>query len=382
MEDFSMRSRRTRTPLVIAILLALSVAIRPTASWADPLASEAQALLDQTLAQENLAGMTAAIAQGDRIVWVGAAGYRDVENEVPATPDMVNRIASLSKPMTAVAVMQLVDYGRLDLEDPLQTYVPAWPDTPGGDIKIIHLLTHTSGVKHYTGADNRPRDHYASLRDAVEYIMNRRHAFPPGDRYLYTTYGYTTLGLVIERASGLAYRDYMRDYVWRPAGMRHTSLEDRSKDPPQEKSKLYRRNGEGAIEEDEYTDLSVKYPGGGIQSTAADVLRFAIAFENERLLPSQRIEQMMTIPKLRNPRTDERPQYGFGWGIGRNDDLGSLLYHAGGQSGTAAYLLICRDAGIATTVLCNTSATGAPKDLAFAFARLAAGLPAEAPAAQ
>lgn len=373
-------STRLAGAVVLSIALLAQGLSRPAS--AEDLAGQAQALLESTLARENLAGMTAGIAQGDRILWLGAAGFRDVENKIPAAPDMVNRIASISKPMTAVAVMQLVDYGRIDLQDPLRKFVPAWPETPGGEIQIIHLLTHTSGVKHYTGTDNRPFDHHASLQEAVESIMNRRHAFPPGDRYLYTTYGYTTLGLVIERASGLSYEDYMRDYVWLPAGMRHTSLEDRSKPEPETKSKLYRRNGDGEIEEDEYTDLSVKYPGGGIQSTAGDILRFAIAFENERLLPRARMEQMMTIPQLSNPRTDERPQYGSGWGIGETDGLGALLYHSGGQSGTATYLLICRDTGIAAAVLCNTSETGAPKDLAFALARLAAGLPAETSAAE
>jgi CubicO group peptidase (beta-lactamase class C family) len=250
-----------------------------------------------------------------------------------------------------------------------------------GEIQVLHLLTHTSGIKHYAGNATRTYTQYETLTDAVAFIMNRRGgiALPPQERYIYTTYGYTVLSLVIERASGSRFADYMRESVWLPAGMQNTSLEVTGESVPN-KSKLYRKGEGGNIEDDDYDDLSAKAGGGGIQSTAADLLRFAIALENERLLTRESMDQMLYLPPLKDPRGDEREQYGSGWGFGDSPTLGKILSHSGGQSGTSTFLLICRDHDVAVSVLSNTAETGAPYDLAYSLARLAAGVPAPEPA--
>jgi hypothetical protein len=99
------------------------------------------------------------------------------------------------------------------------------------------------------------------------------------------------------------------------------------------------------------------------------------------LLKRETMDQMMYIPPLNNPRTDQRPQYGLGWNVGHNEGLGATISHSGGQSGTSTYLLICRDRGIAVSVMSNTAGTGSPANLAYALARLTAGVPEPAPVA-
>jgi len=371
------RPERTAWPALLVLALALGLA---TAAQAEPETQAFQAHLEATRAKDNIAGMTAGVARNGKIIWLGASGLMDVEQNVPANPGMIHRIASIAKPMTAVAVMQLQQYRRLNVQDPLRNHLPYWPELDEGEIRIQHLLNHTSGIKHYTGADNRPFENYPTLRDAVEFIMMRRHGPAPGDRYAYSTYGYTVLGAVIEAASGLAYGDYMRDYVWVPAAMRHTSLEVQGA-PVENKSKLYRHDRDGNIVDDDYTNLSVKYPGGGIQSTAGDLLRFAIAFENETLLQRASRDEMLTITELRNPRTDDRPQYGYGWNLHEHERLGRTLFHSGGQAGTVSFLLIARDRNVAVSVLSNTSRVGDISALAWNLAERAAGThtPAHAP---
>ncbi len=337
----------------------------------ETLQDRAQAFLIAGASEGGLPGATAGIAIDGAIVWVGAAGYSDVENKVAAVPDMVHRIASISKAMTATAAMQLVEQGKLDLDAPLRRYVPIWPQNPEGEILIRHVLNHTSGIKHYQGRENRTTEQYATLLDAVGLFKDRALAFAPGTGYSYTTYGYTALGAAIENASGMPYGDYMRAHVWGPAGMNDTSLEVFGADVPN-KSKLYRRSSSGPIA-DFHDNNSVKYPGGGIQSTAGDLLRFATAFESGKLVSLETIERMVevvTLPDSPNNRLD----YGFGWLVGNSDEFGRFIRHDGGQSGTSTNLVILRDRRIAVSVLSNLNDASRPVgDLTWGLVAIAAG---------
>ena len=241
--------------------------------------AQAQAVLQAPVERGALVGVSAALSRDGELRWEGGAGFRDRDVGLPAEADMVHRIASITKSMTAVAVMQLVEKNRVNLDAPLQTYIPEFPVSDKGTIQIRHLLTHTSGIRHYRVKENRPFTHYASLDDAIKLFWGRPLAAAPGERFVYTTYGYTTLGVVIERASGQSYEDYMAEQVWALAGMTHTGLEIHGQEGPN-RSKLYRKNRAGEIEDDDLTDLSVKVPGGGLVSTAGELVRFGNASES------------------------------------------------------------------------------------------------------
>lgn len=351
-----------------ALLAALILA---APALADDLAARAQAILDQAMADGGLPAVTAGIAKDGQIVWAGAAGYMDVENKIAAVPDMVHRIASISKAMTATGAMQLVEQGKLDLNAPLRQYVSSWPQNPEGEILVWHLLTHTSGIKHYQGRENATTEHYDSLLDAVELFKARPLAFAPGTGFNYTTYGYTALGAAMESASGENFGDYMRAHVWAPAGMANTSLEIYHQPVPN-KAKLYRRSSNGPVP-DRDDDNSVKYPGGGIQSTAADLLRFGIAFEENRLVSAETMARMLEVPQLPVPPKDPL-NYGLGWLIGTSEDFGDFIRHDGGQSGTSTNLLILRDRDIVIAVLCNLySASREVGNITWSLAALADG---------
>lgn len=347
----------------------LMVFLRLVPSHAESaMALDAQAVLDAKRADRTLAGVTAAVAIDHELVWEGGAGMRDREQSVPAEASMLHRVASITKSMTAVAIMQLVESGKIDLDASLQTYLPDYPESDRGTIRIRHLLAHTSGVRHYVGKENRPFNHYDTLADALAVFQDRRIAFEPGDRYLYTTYGYTILGAVIEAASGMSYEEYMKEFVWAPSGMQATSLEMHGEQDPTQ-SKLYRKNDAGEIEEDEYTDLSIKYPGGGLVSTSGDLVRFAIAFEAERLVSGKTRTAMLEIPPVSKPR---RVPYALGWMVWDSETYGTYLHNDGGQSGTSTYLVILPEQKIAVAVMANLSNEGrAVRDIAFSLVDLA-----------
>jgi len=313
----------------------------------------AQGVLQTPVESGALIGVSAAISKDGDILWEGGAGYRDRDAQLPADANMVHRIASITKSMTAVAVMQLVEEHRIDLDTSLQTYIPDFPKSDKGTIQIRHLLTHTSGIRHYRGKENRPFTHYASLDDAIKLFQDRTLAAVPGERYVYTTYGYTTLGVVIERASGKSYGDYMSDHIWKPAGMIHTAIEIHGQSGPN-RSKLYRRNREGALEDDDLTDLSIKIPGGGLVSTAGDLVRFANAFEEDRLVSAETRSQMFVVPQIEKRRLP----YASGWMVWESETYGDYYHNDGGQAGTSTYLAVFPEHRIAVAVIGNVARAG------------------------
>jgi CubicO group peptidase (beta-lactamase class C family) len=190
-----------------------------------------------------------------------------------------------------------------------------------------------------------------SLVEAMDRFKDRDLVGSPGKVYQYTTYGYVVLGVIIQKLSGMPYEGYMKKHIWEPAGMNTTSVENKSTTYPN-KSALYKVTDKGELKKDYDTNLSIKVPGGGIQSTAGDLLRFGQALIDNTLLKKETLEQMMEDPQIRkggNP-------YGMGWFLyGKSDsENGRVIGHSGSQAGTSTQLLILLDKGIVVSCMSNT----------------------------
>ncbi len=127
-------------------------------------------------------GLAAAIVVGETVVWAAGFGWADLEVSVPVSPASVFRIASISKSITATAVLQLVERGLVSLEDPIQRFAPWFPRKPQGEIRIRHLLTHTSGIRHYRGNEMNSRETYPSVERAAAIFKDDPLLFAPGDQ--------------------------------------------------------------------------------------------------------------------------------------------------------------------------------------------------------
>jgi CubicO group peptidase (beta-lactamase class C family) len=148
-----------------------------------------------------------------------SAGIRDKRNLTPFLPDTVNRIASITKPMTAIAIMQLYEKGVLDIDAPIQTYMPDF-SVKGQKMTIRHILRHESGMSHYTSKlDAMSFERYESLTSAVDFIARRELLSNPGNQYHYSSFGYTVLGRIIEIVSGQHFEDYLSKHIWQVANM-------------------------------------------------------------------------------------------------------------------------------------------------------------------
>ena len=348
---------------ILLIVFTLSVQIT-FAQWTTTekkqLGEKAQAILDQAISLNDFVGASAGVAQHGELLWKGGAGWSDRAGRIPAEGQMLHRTASIAKPMTAVAIMQLVEQGKIDLNLPIQTYLPEFPQKPEGVITTRHLLYHISGIKPYKNRkEGMPMDHYPTLLDAIATFQDRPLAFTPGEGYLYTTYGYVVLGAIIEKVSSKSYGDYMQEHIWSKANMPNTGLEIKGKRYTN-KAKLYHKQKDKFIPV-EQTDLSLKYPGGGFHSTVEDLLNFGHAMLTNQLINQETFEQMITDPgykKRGNP-------YGMGWFLyGKHPKYGNVIGHSGSQAGTSTQLFILPDRGIVAATLCNTSGTW---DEVFAF---------------
>jgi serine beta-lactamase-like protein LACTB, mitochondrial len=210
-------------------------------------AAAAQALLDQAVANHQFAGVAAGFATADTIRWTGAAGYRDVAAASPFLPTTITRMASIAKTLTAVAVLQLYERGLIDLDAPIQTYLPEFPRKPQGEITTRQLLQHSSGIGGYTsGKEAESQVAYPTLAAAVALFQDRDLVSVPGQEYQYSTYGYVVLGLLIERVSGQSYEAYLQEHIWHIAGMPHTGVV-RFGQPQPGQTELYSRSKKGKI---------------------------------------------------------------------------------------------------------------------------------------
>jgi CubicO group peptidase (beta-lactamase class C family) len=277
-----------------------------------------------------------------------SSGLADVENNVKATPQTVYRIASISEMITAVALLQLVQSGRLSLNASVRDYVPELPDQ-GEKISVRHVLAHLSGARHYKNAKEFfNQTHYAKLVDALEPFKNDPLAVKPGERFLYSTWAYTLLGLVIERVSGLAFHDYMNEHVFGPLNMTASTMDDYSA-IIQNRARGYTLGRDGGLRNAPFTDLSDRFPGAGMLSTVEDLAGFAMAFLEGNILDAS-LMQIMTTEHM----TTSGMPTGFGLGcFVRELDGRKIFGHAGTTPQASACLLIVPEERLAIIMLAN-----------------------------
>jgi CubicO group peptidase (beta-lactamase class C family) len=332
-----------RTCCILVVVAMLS----PVA--AADLAGEADRFLAEAVNKHTIPAISAGVLVDGRIRWLGAAGMADIDSGTAATPDTVFRIASISKVMTAVAILQLAEKGLVELDAPVQKYLPDYPPPRKGTMTVEHLLAHTSGIRHSTDQESRTFEHYDSLRQACRLFEDRKLAFTPGTKYRYSSYGYTVLGAILEAVTGDTFEAYLRANVWKPAGMQHTDL-DRRPSARKGDAVLYTREG-GKVVPDVENDLSLIYPGGGMVSTAEDLLRLVIALDDGTLLSAPSIDQMLQHPTYKGKVLDEHG--GLGWNVWHHETHGLILSRVGGQAGSSALLLSYRGPGVTVALLTN-----------------------------
>lgn len=308
--------------------------------------------LSQLTDQSKNTGVIAGYSVNGLTEWSGSSGWACEEAKVPFSDSTLTRIASISKSLTAVAVMQLVEEGQLDLDDAIVNYLEGLPEDKK-ELTVRQLLTHTAGITQYKNKKEVENSiHYESLQDAMNVFINRPLLFEPGSEYSYTSYGYVVLGRVIETVSGMTYSEYMQRNILEPAEMRFTSIEEYGETYPN-KSCLY-HNRKGKIKSGNQNDLSNRIPGGGYQSTLGDLLKFGNALVDGKLISEASLNTMIQAEDLEY----DGNKYALGWSLYGPPPYENLVIgHSGGQTGCTSQIMIVPKSKTVIVVLSNTSGT-------------------------
>lgn len=312
---------------------------------------EAQSLLDDLMNRNITAGVVAGYSVDGKTIWKSAAGYADRESKTPMSPNTITRIASITKAFTAIAVMQLVEQDLVNIDDPIQKYVPSFPNKKKGTITVRHLLEHSSGIDGYKNNKEREtQKEYPRLTDAMNVFKNRKLKFKPGTDYSYTTYGYVVLGVLIENVSGVTYEAYIQKNIFDKAGMSNTKLEIFGV-IVSNKSALYSKRKNG-IKKVPTNNLSNRIPAGGYYSTVDDMLAFGNAIIENKLIK----ESTLNLMTQNNGLKKEGNPQGFGWFLyGGKPNHAAAIGHSAGQTGVSGQLLIVPKTKTVSITLANTS---------------------------
>src|ERR1700676_1233394 len=274
-------------------------------------------------------GMSIAVTVNGKMVWAEGFGLADLEQCVPVTPKTKFRIGSTSKPLTSAGVMLLYDQKRLDLDAPIQRYVPAFPPK-GQVITTRELLGHLAGIRDYNAEEGGKldRDVYHSVSESLKRFKDDPLAAPPDTKWIYSTYGYVLASAAIEVASGQDFLSFMHDKVFSPLGMQDTLADESDKIIPN-RARWYTIMGDGTYRNTRFEDLSYKWAGGGFLSTAEDLARFGSALLKPGFLKQ---DTLAMIFSRQETNAGEKTKYGLGWFIHDTGDGGAeqQFEHSGG----------------------------------------------------
>ncbi len=327
----------------LAIVFVLTTLVLSAQSGLEPRVDAAIARV-----KTQIPGLSVAVVVDGRVVYAKGFGTISLTEQKPAGADTQYRLASVTKAITAVAVLKLVEQGRVELDRAAKDYCPALAPLNGSPT-VRHFLLHQSGMRHTSDPEDEtitgavPR-----LASSLSGIVKEPLRFPPGQKTLYTSWGYTALGCVIETVAGESYAEFVTRTILTPASMRQTTFDEPAYAAPSF-SPGFRMAG-GSLQPSLVVDTRFKMPASGMISTVNDLALFAIALFERRLLPEPIFREMLST---RPATDDERPMFTTGWIVGSTDYGTPAFNYAGSMEGTTAYLAILPERRIAVALLAN-----------------------------
>lgn len=329
-------------------------------AWATTKMSEPDAIKEierhvaRAAADDRFSGV-ALVAKGDRVIFNKAFGLADKANNIPNNLDTKFNLGSMNKMFTSVAIAQLVQSGKLSYDSTLAKVLPEYPNKEvAAKITVHHLLTHTSGLGDFFKPEFfQNREKYRNPKDYFPIFANDPLRFEPGKSWSYSNAGFIVLGAIVENASGQNYFEYVRDHIFKPAGMKDTASYAVHDIVPN-LGTGYTRFGGGdplGIEPRRNNVMTLPMqgsPAGGGYSTAPDLLRFAQALRAYKLVSAELTEKL-TSGKVDTPMG---ARYGYGF-IDEMIDGRSVRGHGGGAPGINSYLNIFWDGSYTVIVQGN-----------------------------
>lgn len=356
--------RRQLRALTLSLLVLFPASVSlASADNGDSIRAQLAQYMNQAVTDEHFQG-SVLVARGDEVLLIGGWGKADVDKGVENTSSTKFLIGSITKPFTAIAILQLNEKGLLELSDPISKYSSRIPAKIANDITIHHLLSHTSGLPDYVAmpAFQERAEKPITPDEIIDTFKDLPLRFKPGARFEYSSSGYVLLGQVIEKVTGQRYEDYIKENILAPLRMNNTGV---FYDYATRKDFAvgYEVGNSGLIRS-RIIHVSAGYSAGALGSTVEDLYLLDRALHGNGLLNRESIKKMLT------PHT---AGYGYGWSIGAIE--GHLMTgHGGGTPGFITMFQRWVDDDLCVIVLCNNVSVS-DYDIAVDLAALALGKP-------
>jgi CubicO group peptidase (beta-lactamase class C family) len=303
---------------------------------------------------------TVLVAEKGKVVYENGFGSANLEWMVPNRPGCVFTIASITKTFTATLAMQLVQEGKLKLDDKISDFLPYYRKDVGEKVSVRQLLSHSSGIPNFLELPgfmkDKAREPMGDLADFIVKYCSRDLEFEPGAAFKYNNSGYVILGAIIEKASGMSYEKALREKILAPCGMTRSGLDQNFLTLPRRMTG-YTRKLDGTFEIAPYWDRSWTYAAGQMYSCVHDLMKFHQALMADKLLKAE-FKEMMFTPYFPAFRT---MHYGFGWTIreipGRDGKMLKITSHEGGIFGVNTYFQRLPEKDQVVVLLNNTQDT-------------------------
>ena len=306
------------------------------------------------MAYSGQPGISAAVIHDQEVVWSKGFGYADVENGIPAAPDTIYRVASISKLFTSTALMQLIEKGKLNLFDPIRDYLPCFDiKDEKGPINLVNLVTHTSGLPREAAGPYWTTNQFPETAELIKNLPGQTHTLPVWRKWKYSNLAVSLAGMIVEEVAGKRYEDYVKENILDPLGMSDSFMET----VPMSHSKLAkgygRRMPDGSREASDFTDCKGITPAANLATTVMDLAKFAmLQFREDQ---EEGVLKGETLREMHRPHWVD-PKWTMGWGIGfgitRLKDK-TYIGHGGAVKGYRTNLRISLDDKVAVIVFTN-----------------------------
>ena len=339
---------RIGTLLTFFFLLAhVAGAQTPSAPSTEQIVSKINEYMDAAQRIDRFNG-TILVARDGKPIFSKGYGMANYEWDIPNSPQTVFRLGSITKQFTSAAIMLLQERGKLSVADPICKYVTDCPAV-WQPITIRHLLTHTSGIPNYTAFPEFAKKAVMPIATAelLTDYMGKPLDFAPGEKFSYSNSGYHLLGLIVEKASGKPYTDFLQENIFTPLGLKETGY-DMAENIIKKRAAGYTRKGDGFVNA-AYMDMLIPYAAGALYSTTEDLLKWEQALYTEKLLKRKSLDEMFT---------PEKGTYAYGWNVSKRGNRQSIS-HGGGIYGFATHLARYPDDRVTVVVLSNVQGASA-----------------------
>lgn len=328
-------------------------------------------LLNELFSKDGPGGVALVVKDG-KTIYRKAFGMANLELGVKMKPENVFRIGSITKQFTATAIMQLIEQGKIKLDDDITKYIKDYP-THGYTITIENLLTHTSGIKSYTGLKkwtSEVRKKNFTPKEMVDYFKSEPMDFAPGEKFMYDNSGYFLLGYIIEIVSGQTYAEYIQQHIFTPIGMKNSYYGGNS---PIIKNRAagYAKDDNG-YKNDEFLSMTQPFAAGSLLSTVDDLSTWYAAVMSDKVMTKASRSKAHSVFTLND---GSKTDYGFGWAIG-NIQGSPMVSHGGGINGFLSASNYLPEERVFVAVLSNCMCNS-PADVADKMAAIAIGKPFE-----